>query len=414
VRQTDDGLAAALGRVTGTGDDFAQVLRPRGKLIAATPQVRTEPLLSASELPRAARSATVFDHAPLAGLDGPLRLRAIPVDTGRGRLIVVVGTTLGERNDSLRTLGFLLVVGGGVALLLAAIAGYGVAAGALRPVDSMRRRAAAISPGEAGQRLPVPRSRDEIARLGETLNDMLARLEAAFARERTFVADASHELRAPLAILKAELELALRQGRSPHELRAALESAAEETDRVVALAEDLLVIARLDQGRLPIRPTEVAVPDLLTAVAGRFDARAGASGRSVCASAEAGIRLWGDRVRLERALSNMVDNALRHGAGTVRLSARARDDAVELHVADEGPGFPPEFLGRAFERFSRADGARSRGGTGLGLAIVAAVATSHGGQAGAANRRGRGADVWIELPTADARRQGAPAALSAS
>jgi two-component system, OmpR family, sensor kinase len=389
----DDALAGA-----GGDDDVAQVLDPRGAMLAGTPLARERPLLWAGSLARARRAAITADLAHLRGFDGPLRLRARPVDRAGAQVVVVVGTGLDDRNDSLRTLFALLVVGGVVALALASVAGYALAAAALRPVEAMRRRAAAIAPARTGQRLPVPPADDEIGRLGATLNDMLARLEAAFARERTFVADASHELRTPLSVLKAELELAVREGRSPQELRAALESAAEETDRLVRLAEDLLVIARLDEGRLPLRTEDVDAGDLLATVAARFDARAGAAGRAVRVSDGHGIVVRGDRARLEQALGNLVDNALRHGSGDVEIAARVGGRTVELHVADAGPGLAPDFIDHAFERFARADGARSRGGAGLGLAIVAAIATSHRGHARAANRPGGGADVWIELP----------------
>ena len=398
VRQTDDGLGAALRRATGADEDFAQVLNRQGTVVATTPQVEHGALLRGAELGRAIAAAAELEHAAVPGLDGRLRLHARSVDTSHGRRIVVVGTTLGERDDSLRTLAALLAVGGAVALLLSALAGYGVAAGALRPVDAMRRQAGAISPAEGGRRLDVPPSGDEIARLGETLNEMLDRLDAAFARERAFVADASHELRTPLGILKAELDLALRRSRSPHELQGAIASAAEETDRLAALAEDLLVIARLDQGRLPIRSGDVDVSALLAAVAVRFAVRAREAGRVVRSESSAGIRVFGDPARLEQALANMVDNALRHGAGEITLSAVERGDTIELHVADKGTGFAPDFIEHAFERFARADGARTRGGTGLGLAIVAAIAASHGGRARAASGDGGGADVWLELP----------------
>jgi signal transduction histidine kinase len=407
VRHVDDGLLVALRKVSGGSDrDFAQIVAPDGSIVAATPQVAHERLLAGPVLSRAARKTLVFQHPEVPRLDGTLRLRTAPVNTARGRMIVAVGTALGERDDSLRTLGWLLAAGGFVALLLASLAGYGVASGALRPVEAMRRRAAEIAPGSGpGGRLPVPGSGDEVARLGTTLNEMLARLEAAFERERTFAADASHELRMPLGILKTELELALRRGRSPEELRAAIASAAEETDRLVQLAEDLLVIARLDDGKVPLRTADLDAADLLEHVAARFGVDAESTGP---------IPLRGDSVRLEQALGNIADNARRHGGGAVRLSALRRDHAVELHVVDDGPGFDPEFIEHAFERFARADGARSRGGSGLGLAIVAAIATSHGGVARAANRPGGGADVWIELPTVGAapRDPAAPALVA--
>ena len=311
-------------------------------------------------------------------------------------LIVVVGAYLDDRRDALGSLAKLLAIGGAVALLLASLAGYGVASAALRPVERMRRRAAGIQAADPGARLPVPAARDEIGRLGETLNAMLERLEAAFERERTFVADASHELRTPLAILKTELELALRAGRTPEQLTDALRSAADETDRLVGLAEDLLVIARSDQGRLPIRRERIATREVLDTVAERHARR----GASVTVTVADGLELDADRLRLEQALGNLVDNALRYGGGTVELSAEAEGDGVRLWVRDDGDGFPDGFAAEAFERFTRADAARGRGGAGLGLAIVAVIARAHGGTAGAGNRAAGGAEVWISLPGA--------------
>jgi signal transduction histidine kinase len=237
----------------------------------------------------------------------------------------------------------------------------------------------------------VPESRDEVSRLGETLNAMLARLEAAIEHERGFVADASHELRTPLAILKTELELALKEGRSEDELRQAVRSASDETDRLSRLADDLLVLARSDRGTLPLRLKRVGARELLERVAARFGLEPGA------VDAPDGLALRVDSVRVEQALGNLVSNAIEHGGGAVRLSARSTGDRVELHVEDDGPGLPAEFVPRAFERFTRADSARTAGGAGLGLAIVDAIARAHGGRA-CVGERTRGADVWISVP----------------
>ena len=163
------------------------------------------------------------------------------------------------------------LLGGPAVLLLAILAGYAVAVAALRPVEAMRRRAAAIGASTPEKRLPVPAGRDELSRLAETLNDMLGRLQSALEHERRFVDDASHELRTPLALLKTELEIALRQPRSRDELEAALRSAADETDRLTRLAEDLLLVARADEGRLPIRLERVSARGLLGDVAARFE-----------------------------------------------------------------------------------------------------------------------------------------------
>ena len=266
----------------------------------------------------------------------------------------------------------------------------------------MRRKAAQITDHTPGERLPVGRTDDEIARLGTTLNTMLERLERSFERERAFVADASHELRTPLAILKTEIELALREGRTQAELVDALRSAGEETDRLAELAEALLIIARADGGKLALASASLRSDELLDGVRARFAGRLSASDRELVVDDDTAAALIGDRRRLEQALGNLVENALQHGAGTIQLATHADARHVELHVRDEGPGFPPGFIAEAFERFTRADAARGRGGSGLGLSIVQVIARAHGGVARAANHPDGGADVWIELPL-DAR-----------
>jgi two-component system OmpR family sensor kinase len=191
----------------------------------------------------------------------------------------------------------------------------------------------------------------------------------------------------------------LRRPRTHDELEDAVRSAAQETNRLSQLAEDLLLIARADQGALPIRPEHVVVDDVLSVVADRFARPARERGRKIEVR-EAGALVDADPMRVEQALANLVENALSHGSGTIDLFALERDDVVELHVADAGPGFPDRFLDRAFDRFSRADEARSGGGSGLGLSIVALIAEAHGGSTGAANRPEGGADVWLSLPRA--------------
>ena len=384
-------------------ESLAQVVTASGRVVDATPQLGDQPVLSRAEVERALAGPALFEHDSAPGLEGEVRLLAAPVDTGGETVVVTVGSSLGDRDEALANLATLLAIGGPIALLLASLAGYGATAAALRPVEAMRRRAATISAGEPGERLPVPPASDELRRLGETLNETLGRLEAALERERRFVDDAAHELRTPLAAHKVELEVAQRYATGERELRAAVGSAVTEIDRLIQLAEDLLVVARAEEGELALAVDEVPVDDVLNVVAERFSARAASEARALEVDGDPAIAVTGDRLRIEQALTSMVDNALRHGAGAVRLSARAAGERVELHVGDAGPGFPAGFIGRAFERFSRADEARSEGGTGLGLAIVETIARAHGGAAHARNAAGGGADVWLELPAARSR-----------
>jgi signal transduction histidine kinase len=322
-----------------------------------------------------------------------------PVVRRGRRLVLVVGATRADRTETLGGLRNELLIAGPIALALASIAGYFLAGLSLRAVESMRQRAAAISAETPGERLPVPRTGDELERLGETLNAMLARLENALEREREFVADAGHELRTPLALLRTELELALRHAEGPEELRDAVRASSEEVDRLAQLAEDLLLIAGSDRGKLPLRLETLETAELLDSIANRFEWRAQEAGRRVRVVTPVAFRVRGDRLRLEQALGNLLDNALRYGKGEVRLSAAQTDGVVELHVTDEGSGFPPELMDQAFERFARLDQARARGGSGLGLSIVRAIAEAHGGSAHLANMNGSGADVWVSLPS---------------
>jgi heavy metal sensor kinase len=400
LRESGAGLSrAGADSLLEQEDTLAQVLEPDGEIVDSTAQIAGEPALDSSQLADAAGSARYLERSSLPGVEGSARLLAAPVTVaGDEELIVVVGSSLEDRDEALAGLERLLLIGGPIALVLASLAGYGVAAAALRPVEAMRSRAADISAGDPGERLPVPPADDELARLGHTLNRMLDRLEGALARERRFVDDAAHELRTPLALHKTELELALRYDADEGELRRAISSAVVEIDRLIQLAEDLLVVARAEDGELRLSTEELDAADLLGRVAERYRVRARQEERELVVDVPDPTRLRGDRLRLEQALTNMIDNALRHGAGRVTLSAASSGDGVELHVRDEGRGFEPGFLPRALERFSRADEARSGGGVGLGLSIVETIARAHGGRTAAANSPGGGADVAIELP----------------
>ena len=396
--------SAGAGAPEESEEGFAQLLTGSGRVLDSAGGLARPPLTRA-ELEAAARDVVVVDRQ-LPGIEGTARLLARPAGQPPAA-VVAVGQSLDDRDETLAGLAASFAVGGPIAVLVASIAGYLLAATGLRPVEAMRRRAREVSLSRAGARLPLPAARDEIRRLGETLNEMLDRLQRSFERERRFVADAGHELRTPVAIVKTELEGALRTGDYGPEVREALAAALEECDRLAQLAEDLLVVARSAEGELPLRPEELHARALLDDVRERFADRAAQRDRSIRVEAENDVRLTGDPLRVRQALGNLVDNALRHGDGEIVLRSRREGAGIELEVSDQGPGFEPAIIDRAFERFARGDDARRRGGSGLGMAIVRAVAEAHGGRAdivpGAA-----GATVRIWLP------DGSPAQVSFS
>jgi two-component system OmpR family sensor kinase len=284
-------------------------------------------------------------------------------------------------------------------LLVGALVGYRVARASIDPVERMRQQAAEAS-ADPSFRLPVPDTEDELSRLAETLNALLTRVEVGVRREQQLVSDASHELRTPLSQLLLQADLALSRERTHDELRDALVQIQHDTRRLVRLANDLLLIARADEGQLALRREPVSVRDVAEQARERFAGTARAAGRTVTVEVDPALRVTADPDRLGQLLDALVDNALAHGAGTITIAAAAHGARVAIHVTDEGAGFPDGFRDRAFDRFATADTGRAGAANGLGLAIVAALAEAHGGTAAAANRPEGGADVWAELPGA--------------
>jgi signal transduction histidine kinase len=397
----ESGGPAPRGRAVRISDSnregFAQVLDAGRRILDAGGGV-SSPALTAGEL-RRALTETVLVERRVAGIEGPAHVLARPV---RGRagsrpVVIVVGQSLDDRDEALAGMLTSFLVGGPITVLLASLLAYLLARAGLAPMEAMRRRATEVSLARE-ERLPLPGAHDEVRRLGETRNEMLDRLRSSFERERRFVADASHELRTPIAVVKTELEGALRTRDYGEDVGDALLAAVEECDRLAQLAEDLLVIARATDGRLPVRLEQVDLAALLESVQDRFSDRAEQHGRSVRHDCPEGLVVTADPLRLRQALGNLVDNALRHGDGDVLLAARPSATGVTIEVSDQGPGFGAEIVERAFDRFTRGDEARSRGGAGLGLAIVRAVVEAHGGTVEGA--RGPGGMVRIVLPEA--------------
>lgn len=384
--------ALAATRFSEPDETLEAILDSRGAVADATPNVAPNALAGVIDA-SAARHHDVSWEGRLPHFDSPVRGIAFPLADGR---VGVVGTALADRNEALSSLRRELLLAAPVAILVASLIAYAFAAAALRPVEVMRRRAARISARGGDERMPPVRANDELARLGETLNSMIDRLRAAAARERRFAADASHELRTPLALLRTELELALDGDRPRAELIAALRSAAHETDRLISLSDDLLLLARADADQLALRLEPVAAAPLLARLAERFAPAARAGGRRIEVRAPGDLELIADEPALERALANLVANALQHGEGTITLEAAA--EPPQLRVHDEGNSHAP--ASDLFERFRRGPGA-APGGTGLGLAIVAAIASAHGGTAGTSTEGG-GFEAWVALAAAPA------------
>jgi hypothetical protein len=269
----------------------------------------------------------------------------------------------------------------------------------------MRRQVADFSDREPAERIEVPATRDEIAALARTMNQLLDRLTKALARERRLVSDTAHELRNPLAVLRTELELAQRPGRSHGDLQTAITNAAEETDRLARLAEDLLLLTRSDEGAPLVHPHIQPLTPILAAASRAAQERAGSRHLRIDNDIDEGLEADIDEHRLRQAIDNLLDNAIRAAPpdSTVILSATATDTDITIATSDSGPGFPPDFIPHALERFSRADQARARGdgGAGLGLAIVDTISRAHGGHTIVANRKEGGARVTIVLPRPD-------------
>ena len=390
--------AAAPAGSAAPGQYAVQAIGPAGQ-VRGSPDAGTAPLLTPAELQQA-RRAQVWVTRVIDGED--TRVTAAPLP-GRPGWVAAAAADL-EAYDAAQNQAARGLAAGGVAFVAAAgLGAFLLARAALSPVERLRRQAAAVAgPGDDAV-LEVPRTNDEIAALARTMNDLLGRLRNALERERALVADASHELRTPLAVLCGELELAARPGRSTAELAAAVRSSAEEADRLARITDSLLVLARSDAGKLGLQRQETDLRQLLARSAARIAPRLAAAQVTCRTDVPVGTRARIDPDRIRQAVDNLLANAARFSpAGSViTITARKNGPDLYIEVRDQGPGFPDAFLPHAFERFRRADTARTRdddGGTGLGLAIVQAICTAHNGHATAHNTPSGGAAVTLHLP----------------
>jgi signal transduction histidine kinase len=391
LRATDVARVMAAGgdpvaAVAGDDDVAMQVLDADGRVVAASPNLAGRPPL-VDLAPGQSRVTDVpFDDDPFVAVAAPA-----------GDRTVLLGQSLDAVRTSTRTLTTLLVIGLPLMVALVGVTTWRAVGRALAPVDSMRAEVDAISAAELYRRVSQPQTGDEVSRLAATMNRMLDRVEEAQNRQRRFVADASHELRSPIAAIRQHAEVALAH---PSRAPALAGTAHAESLRMQALVEDLLLLARADEDGLRLRRTAVDLDDLVLAEAARVRASADVRVDTTGVSA---ARVDGDPTTLRRMLTNLVDNAVRHARQRIAFSLTERDGSAVLHVDDDGPGVPAHERDRVFERFVRLDDARARtdGGSGLGLAIVAEIVRAHHGTTVIADAPLGGARVTVRLPLLD-------------
>ena len=359
-----------------SGLGFAQVLDATGAVVAATASTSNVlPMLPLSRVTTKAGHAFTA-HSSAVG-PASLRIVVVPATVSGARGYVVAAAPLTDVTTTLNALGHVLVIALPILVLAAAAATWVAIGAALHPVDRLRAEADAVEArdfaGADPPRLEVPSSGDELRRLAMTLNRMLARLHGSSAQQRSFIADAAHELRSPVASVRTQLEVALEVPTQPHEWPAVVRSALHDVERLGRVADDLLLLARLDSGAVGPPRERIDVATLV--------APSQLGDRAVLVDTGPHACVIGDAKSLHRVIENLIANASRYAQSRVAVCIEANDTHVALHVDDDGPGIPVADRERALERWVRldADRSRDRGGAGLGLAIARDIARAHAG-----------------------------------
>lgn len=397
----DETLQSLLG--PGLAERFFRLLDPFGR---PDPRVgqrgRVQLPLSPEALRNAEDGRETYETLTLPGVStSPVRLLTLPV-IEHGRIIHLVQVAMPLESAETARSRFLFILLGltPVALGGAGVGGWFLALRALAPVDAMVETARKIEAEDLSQRIEASESNDELGRLAAVLNDMLARLERSFTAVRHFSADAAHELRTPLTILKGELEVALRSGPAEQEHQRVLSSCLEEVDRLSALVEDLLFLARSDSGNLNPAPAPLDLAEVFADVVPALRALAETAGVTLTVTAPPAVWVRGNRPMLFRLLFNLAENAIKYTppGGTVELVLSQDGSGAKLAVRDTGPGITLEEQARIFDRFYRGDPARERGGTGLGLALARSIVLVHNGQISVESTPGQGSCFSVTLP----------------
>lgn len=386
LNDLDDALLATNQRVVAI-----QVIGADGRVVKRSGSAPKTPLVGVGEFGFGLRRGMPDDAVP----SDDMRVSGQRVATGSGDYTVIVGGGSEAAEATARTAALLLACGAPLIIAVAALASYWLVRRSLQSVDAIRGRVAEISASDLAERVPVPNSRDEIAALAVTMNDMLSRVEAGHRAQQRFVGDASHELRSPLSTIISGLEVAEAH---PELLDAefAVGTLLPEAQRMHTLIQDLLLLARADEQSLVLHHEEMGLDELAEAEAARVRREAACAVDTDIGPA----RLTGDPAAISRMIRNLVDNAVRHANSRIAIEVGSRDGTATLTIGDDGPGIPPAERKRVFERFVRLDPDRSRGGggTGLGLAIVAEVVAAHGGTVTIDDRPGGGTRAIVVLP----------------
>lgn len=397
----DELLQSLLG--SALTERFFRLLDPFGRPDPrVSPRNRVQFPLSLEALRNAADGRETYQTLVLPALStSPLRLLTLPV-IEHGRVIHLVQVALPLESVETARSRFMLIL-----MLLAPLALSGAAGGgwflarrALAPVDAMVETARKIEAEDLSRRIEPVTEHEELGRLAGVLNDMLARLERSFNAVRHFSADAAHELRTPLTILKGEIEVALRSPSPEEGYRRVLSSCLEEVDRLSALVDDLLFLARSDSGAVKPPQTPVNLAEVLVEIAPALQALAEPAGISCTITSPAALWVHGNASMLFRLVFNLGENAIKYtpAGGMVEIILHQRAREAILEVRDTGPGIAPEEQGRVFDRFYRGDPARGRGGTGLGLALVRSIVLMHNGRISVESTRGQGSCFRVTLP----------------
>ncbi|MDP9241904.1 MAG: ATP-binding protein, partial [Actinomycetota bacterium] len=386
------------------GESAAQIVLPSGGVqdAAGDPAVADAAMLSATALARTAGGNQVTVTTALGPDREPFRVLGVPLQGQSGSPVLVVATSLEEVNASVHRLLLIILAGIPVALAAAGLVGWLLARKALGPVARMTGAAERIGGSRLDDRIVVPSTADELARLARTLNAMLDRLQEGVDGQRRFVADASHDLRTPLTVMRSEIEVALEGGDlGADTARSVLVSNREEVGRMMHMVENLLTLASIQDGCLELLVTGVDLHELVSSAVEELRPLGASRGIDIAVEGDRPTAT-GDRERLKQVATNVVENAVKYSdpGSSVHVRVWERADEAGFTVTDAGPGIPEQALTRVFERFVRLDGTRSsaRDGSGLGLAICRDIVEAHGGRIWAESSAGAGSSFWVALP----------------